>query len=76
MLEIQIYITEINYILKYIQIENSYFKLKYYFTILQFLLYFFNQMNAAPVNWNVTMFFYYYVFCISTILVSGIIAMF
>ncbi len=31
---------EINYILKYIKTENSYFKLEYNFTILLFLLYF------------------------------------
>ncbi len=29
-------ITRINYILKYIEIENSYFKLVYYFIILMF----------------------------------------
>jgi len=36
MLKIQLCITGINYILKYITIANSYFKLKQYFTILLF----------------------------------------
>ncbi len=58
MLEIQIYITEINYILKYIQIENSYFKLKYYFTILQFLLYFFIKWMQP--RWTETLQFFFY----------------
>ncbi len=37
MLKIQLRITEINYILQYIEIENSYFK---HFTFALFLLYF------------------------------------
>ncbi len=41
-------LTEINDILKYIQIENSYYKLYKYFIILLFLLYF-DQINAALV---------------------------
>ncbi len=36
-------------ILKYITIENSYFQLQYYFTILQFYC-IFNQINAALVS--------------------------
>ncbi len=42
-------ITAINDILKYITIENSYFQLQYYFTILQFYC-IFNQINAALVS--------------------------
>jgi len=41
MLKIDLCITELNYI--YINIENSYFKLQQYFTILLFLLYFWSQ---------------------------------
>ncbi len=41
MLKIQLRITEINYILKYIQIENSYFKLIIAFFNILFSLYFF-----------------------------------
>ncbi len=37
------FITEINYILKHIQIENIYFKTKKYFTILVILLYFWSN---------------------------------
>ncbi len=42
-------ITGINYSLKYIQIENSYFKLLKHFTILLSLLYFY-QINTALVS--------------------------
>ncbi len=42
-------ITAISDILKYITIENSYFQLQYYFTILQFYC-IFNQINAALVS--------------------------
>ncbi len=43
MLKIQLWITEINYILNYIQIEN-YFKMKLYFKILPY------QIHAVLVN--------------------------
>ncbi len=45
MLKIQFCITEINYTLKYIKIESSYFK----FTILLYLLYF-DQTNSASMS--------------------------
>jgi len=48
MLKIQLYITGINYILKYIQIENRYFKLNKYFTIV--LFYLLDQINEALVS--------------------------
>ncbi len=47
MLKIQLCITGINYNLTYIQIENSYLKLQYYFTILLFLLYFNNKCSLG-----------------------------
>ncbi len=47
MLKIQLCITEINYILTYIQIENSYLKLQYYFAILLILLYFNNKCSLG-----------------------------
>ncbi len=47
MLNIQLRITEINYILLYIYIENRYFKLYYYFPILLFI---FDEINAAVVS--------------------------
>ncbi len=40
-------ITEINYILTYIHTEHSYFKFKYFFTILLFLLYFCSHNRRA-----------------------------
>ncbi len=40
-------ITEINYILTYIHTEHSYFKIKYFFTILLFLLYFCSHNRRA-----------------------------
>ncbi len=46
MLKIQLCITEINYILKYIQIEIKYFKLQYYFTVLMFYC-IFDQTNGT-----------------------------
>ncbi len=47
MLKIQLCITGINYILTYIQIENSYLKLQYYFTILLIWLYFNNKCSLG-----------------------------
>ncbi len=50
MLKIQLRITEINYILKYIQIENSYFKLIIaFFNIFVFTVFFY-QINATLLN--------------------------
>ncbi len=49
-LKIQLCITGINSILKYIKIEISSYKFVQCFTILLILLYFFNQINAALVN--------------------------
>ncbi len=46
MLKIQLCITGINYILKYIKIEINYFKLQYYFTILMFYC-IFDQTNGT-----------------------------
>ncbi len=43
MLKIQLCITEINYTLQCIQIENSYFKLQYFYCI-------FDQINATMVS--------------------------
>jgi len=39
-----------NYILKYIKIENSHFKLLKYFTILLFVIFFFTSNKAALVS--------------------------
>ncbi len=49
MLKIQLYITEMSYILLYTEIENNCFKLYKYFTILLFLKYFY-QINAGLVS--------------------------
>ncbi len=48
MLKIQLYITEINYILKYIQVENCNFDIKFH--ILTIFTIYFYQINAALVN--------------------------
>ncbi len=56
MLKIQLWITGINYILKYTQIENSYFKLMFLNIILnnisQYYFYYciFDQINAVLVS--------------------------
>ncbi len=57
-------ITGINYILTYIHIENSYFKLESYFTILQFLLYFWsNKCSFGDLFQNLTTNFWAVVYC-------------
>ncbi len=43
MLKIELWITEINYMLKYIQIENSYFKIVILFHNITVLLYFWSN---------------------------------
>ncbi len=47
MLKIQLRITKINYILQYIQMENTYFKLQKYFTILLFFYHVFNEQMQS-----------------------------
>ncbi len=44
MLEIQLFITGINYILQYIQIENRFYIVMFFSTILLFLLYLMQPM--------------------------------
>ncbi len=47
LLEIQLFIIGINYIMKYIKLKYSYFKLKLYFKLLLFLLYFLNKCSLG-----------------------------